>query len=163
MKQIYLGTLSKPHGLKGSAFFYMENIEDTQLKAGKSIYLTTKSETKLFVIEHLNTKGKKPIIKLEGINSREELELILPADVSMDRADFEDLQEGQFYLTDMLGFEVIEYESSKSLGKVEEFYSNGAQDIVVIRGKEEIDLPLNLIEEILWEAKKIKIYKPEYL
>lgn len=163
MKQIYLGTLTKAHGLKGSVFFNMENPDETQVKAGKEILVTTKSSTKKFIVENINTKGKRPILKLEGINSREDLDAILPAEVSMDRSDFEDLGQGEFYLNDILNFLAISEDSSEELGKVIEFYSNGAQEIVVIKGVQDWELPVDFIEEVLWDEEKIKVRKPEFL
>ncbi len=163
MKQIYLGTLTKPHGLKGAAFFNMVNPEESQVQPGKEILLTTKTKSKSYTVESLNTKGKRPILKLEGVDSREAIEALLPSEVSMDRADFNDLEEGQFYLNDIIDFGAIDVESSEEFGKVSEFYSNGAQDIVVIEGEEEWDVPVSFIEEVLWEEKKIKVQKPEFL
>ena len=48
-----------------------------------------------------------------------------------DRGDFK-LEEGEYFLTDIIGLDVIDFENGKNYGKVVDIINRGASDIYVV-------------------------------
>ncbi len=151
-----MGKILKPHGLKGLVSCFLENTEDSQLCSGKSIYINEK----IFKVEKLNTaNAKKTLLKLEGLESIEDLSSVLGQEIYMNREDFAEA----IYLNDFIGCDV--FSSEKSLGKVDNFYSNGVQDIMVIKGEKTLEVLVidQFIKNIDLENKKIELHEMEII
>lgn len=162
MEFIHIARLLKPHGLKGFSFIKLES-ENSQLKIKKNIYLGEKKSK--FQVEALKKSGKKDIIKLFGLDSIEALEGLSGKDVYMKRSDFDQLEKGDFYLSDLLNCDVHNSQN-EYIGKVEGFYSNGPQDIVVVTNdKERIEVPLveNFIIHFDHKTRVLKLKVPEII
>jgi 16S rRNA processing protein RimM len=158
MKLVYTGTLTKPHGLRGLCFLNILNKTETQLKVGKTVYIESKVGDQLlaFEIESLNLKNKMPLIKLASVDSINHLEQLIPAKLYLNRADFDEVAEGEYYLNDLIGMEVFN-QSNKFLGEVVSFYSNGPQDILVTSIGEEFPVIDQFVERVDLEKNKITI------
>lgn len=137
---IKLGKASKPHGIKGEVLLHLFNEEESSLEYIEVVRLTEVSEDpedgKDYTLEKVRF-GNKVIAKIEGIDNRNQIEDLLPFDIYVNEENLEPLEEGEFYLKDMIGIDVYDYESGELKGKIVSFYSNGVQDIFVIKGQSE--------------------------
>jgi 16S rRNA processing protein RimM len=79
--------------------------------------------------------GATVVAKPEGIASREEALKLKGLPVSVEREALPVPEEGRYYLADLVGLEVVN-EQGAPLGKVQGFFSNGAQDVMEVRGPE---------------------------
>jgi 16S rRNA processing protein RimM len=144
---IKMGECRKPHGLKGAMLFHLYNTEESALKEGSSLKLIPLDkisklplEGKLFTIASIQF-ANRTIVTLDGITDRTELENILPFAIYFKRSDFKELNEGEFYFSDLIGLKVVN-ENGHEVGLVKSFYDNGAQAVLVIETKEDsIELP----------------------
>lgn len=169
-KFIEMGTCKKPHGIKGGFQFHLYNTEDSSLRKGSSILLVPLSSA-----SSLNSKGEikkiksisignKTICYLQDIDDRNIVEQMIPFSIQLDRADFNQLDEGEVYLSDIEGFDVLN-EESKKIGIVKTYYDHGASDILVIsldNGKN-VELPFveAFFPEINIEQKFVVMIQPE--
>lgn len=159
MKLILLGKILKPHALKGVVTCYLENIESSSLKPGKKIYI----DSELFEVESINfSNAKKTMMKLHGLDSINDLDKILGKEIFINREDI-DCDEDEVLLNDLIDLNVVS--NGISHGRVESFYSNGAQEILVVKGEQTIEIPVidQFITEIDFENSVIKVNLPEYL
>ncbi|MCB9093143.1 MAG: 16S rRNA processing protein RimM [Halobacteriovoraceae bacterium] len=165
MNYVFLGKINKPHGLRGEAFFVMQNPEDSQLSQGKKVFLKNaeSSEYREFHVESLNQQNNRPLLKLLEINSRTELEALIPVEIYMNREDFEECDDGEFYLVDLIGFQFVDSETLKEVGALDHYYSNGIQDIAVLSTGVEIPMTENFIKNIDREKRKVEIIVPELI
>ena len=71
------------------------------------------------------------IVRLEGIESIENAEKYKNKRVFASREDF-NLAEGEYFLADLIGLEVIDRNTSKIYGKVSDIINRGSSDIYVV-------------------------------
>ncbi|MBX2867063.1 MAG: ribosome maturation factor RimM [Acidiferrobacterales bacterium] len=76
-------------------------------------------------------QGKGLIVRLASVTSREQAERLIGASVLIDREHFAQLDEGEYYWTDLIGLQV-ENTEGKSLGKVDHLVETGANDVMVV-------------------------------
>ncbi len=168
-KLIELGNCRKPHGVKGAFSFHLINQINSSLKKGSRIILKPLSqesvilpEGEIFTIQTINF-GNKTIVTLKDVNDRNRVEELLPFSIYIQRSELPELEEDNYYLSDLIGLKVCD-EDNKEIGEVLEIGTNGIQDILRIKTSEEvIEILLidNFVKEIDWEENKITIVLPE--
>ena len=128
MEKILIGKITSPSGLKGEVRVY--NYSD-----GTRIYEETES---LYVgdvlrrVRSLRRQKNMLVISFEGIDDRDAAERARGLEVFATDADLPPLEEGEFYVRDLIGMEVAE-EDGNHLGRVSDVIQNTAQDILEVR------------------------------
>ena len=127
-----LGQIVNVKGLKGEVKVnpFTENIE--RFEELKTVLIKFKNENKEFEIEKVGYHKNQVILKFKGINTVEEAEKLRNSYILIDRNDLEPLEEGVYYITDLLGLEVYT-EDGTLLGKVDDIYNTGSNDIYVVK------------------------------
>jgi 16S rRNA processing protein RimM len=169
-KFIEMGTCKRPHGIKGGFQFHLYNTEDSSLKKGTTVKLvpltpnsSLSKEGELHKIKSISM-ANKTICYLEDITDRNIVEAMIPFTIFLDRADFKDLNDGEVYLSDIEGFDVLN-ENNEKVGTVITYYDHGASDILVVEkvtGKR-VELPFvdAFFPEINIEEKYLVMIDPE--
>lgn len=165
---IQLGWARKAHGLKGHAIFNLTAGPETFLKRGSKITLRPIEGSRLngeqeFEIEEIHI-GNDIRVKLSSILDRTELEKILPFEIFCDESDLPELDEGEFYVSDLLGLKV-ENAEGKKVGQILDFYETPAHSVFVIktiRG-ELVDVPYveAFFKEVDLENEVVTVIMPE--
>ncbi len=127
-----LGQIVNVKGLKGEVKVnpFTENID--RFEELKTVLIKFKNENKEFEIEKVGYHKNQVILKFKGINTVEEAEKLRNSYILIDRNDLEPLEEGVYYITDLLGLEVYT-EDGTLLGKVDDIYNTGSNDIYVVK------------------------------
>lgn len=127
-----LGQIVNVKGLKGEVKVnpFTENIE--RFEELKTVLIKFKNENKEFEIEKVGYHKNQVILKFKGINTVEEAEKLRNSYILINRNDLEPLEEGVYYITDLLGLEVYT-EDGTLLGKVDDIYNTGSNDIYVVK------------------------------
>lgn len=81
-------------------------------------------------------QGKGLIVRLAGIENRELAESLIGATVVIHRDQFAQLDEGEYYWTDLLGLRVINLEGHE-FGTIDHLVETGANDVMVIHKVED--------------------------
>ena len=101
------------------------------------------------------------LIKFKGIENPEQANLLRDTYLMIDRENEEPLQEGTYYIVDMIGLEVYT-EEGKLLGKLEDIFNTGSNDIYVVKDElgKQILLPAisDVIKQIDMENGKIIVH-----
>ncbi|MGZ3790113.1 MAG: ribosome maturation factor RimM [Bacteriovorax sp.] len=154
---IHIGHCTTPHGIRGEFSFVLYNPEDSVLHDGAVISLLPRSQSssvpqdgKDFKISKISI-GNKAIVTLEGVNDRNTVEAMVPFDIYFSRENFPEVEEGEYYLNDLLGLEVFDFITKKPIGRVMDFYENGAQVVLKIKTDKEI-LEILFIEQYVPEV-----------
>lgn len=165
---IKIGFSSSAHGIKGAANFNNLHMLGAELEKGDRLFLFPTNEKsnldtngKLYILKKVNY-GHKIMIELEGINNRNELEEILPFDIKIERPILDD---GEFLIEDLIGFDVLSSIDKKRVGEIVGFYDNGMQQVLEIKGEIEIDLPFieNFFPEVNISEKNMIMIVPEII
>lgn len=160
-KYLEIGQIVNTFGIKGMVKVkpFTDDIE--QFEKLKKIYVKTKNSKKEYEIEQVKYHKNLVLIKFKGINKIEEAEILKGNYLIRDRENEEPLEEGTYYIVDLLGLEVFE-EDGNLLGNVEDIYNTGSNDIYVVKNElgKQILLPAiaDVIKKIDLENKKITVH-----
>ena len=121
---------------------------------------------------YLDKNGEKPleitrayphknvvIMKIDGVDSIEDAQKLIGKTLYMNRDDVE-LDEGVYYIHDIIGLVVKDIDSGEVYGKISEVYQNGATDVYSIKKENGTELMFPYIDEVV---KKIDIEAGEML
>ena len=161
-----IGRVIKPHGVKGKIKVQYFG-EDVNRFPPRGEVFIEESAGRMRAYEILEAIPQPPrlILRLKGIEKREEVELLIGKEILMRKETLPDLKEGEYYWMDILGM-VVETPEGKRIGEVKEIFPTGAHDIYVVEGKRgEILLPATeeVIQSIDREKGVIKVVRMEGL
>ncbi len=84
--------------------------------------------------------GQTLLAQLEGVDDRTAAEALQGLQISVDRAEFPEADEDEYYWDDLIGLDVVNTEGV-SLGKVEGLMETGAHDVLRVQGDRERLIP----------------------
>ena len=133
MDWIWVGRVTRTHGLKGELKFFPADRDEIVIKPGQRIQFQ-KNQSK---VESVRGVKAPFIVKFDGINSIEAAKNLAGQDILVAREDFEILPEGEYYRFEIEGLKVYD-DTGKYYGVVEEVVATGSNDVYVVRyeGKE---------------------------
>lgn len=156
-----VGIITKPHGINGSvAVEVMSDYPERFLPGSELILETSESTRKTILIEtSFHSKGCV-VLKLSGVNGRDEAEQMRNNLLFIPESKAFPLEEGEFWVHDLMGMMVSGVDGNE-LGEVTDVLCRSAQDLLKITGKDgsEFQLPLvkTFIENIDLEGRKITV------
>lgn len=160
-KKLEIGQIVNTHGIKGEIKVTPFTNDITRFDDLKEVYVKSKKESKLYKVEGVRYHKNMVLIKLEGINTPEQADLLRNAYLEVDREHAVPLEEGTYYIVDLIGLEVYT-EEGKLLGKVDDIYNTGANDIYVIKDElgKQVLLPgiKDVIKNVDLEGGKITVH-----
>jgi 16S rRNA processing protein RimM len=155
-----IGRVVGAHGLVGALRVRPDNPDGDAFAQVDHVYLEigdTVNEYKLLTASRANRSSMK--ILLEGISDADAAEKLRGAEVLVAKADLPPAQPGEFYYYQVVGCEVVTTDGQR-LGVVEEVFSNGANDVWVVRdGKTEVLVPViaDVVKTIDLDAHMITV------
>ena len=160
-KRLEVGQIVNTFGIKGEVKVVPFTDDIKRFDELKNVYVKTKKESKQYKVENVKYHKNMVLIKLEGINNVESAETLRNAFLEIDRKDAIPLEEGTYFIADLIGLEVYT-EEGKLLGKVDDIYNTGSNDIYVVKDElgKQILLPgiKEVIKEVLLEQEKIIVH-----
>jgi len=98
-------------------------------------------------VTHMRRVGERILLQLDGCVSREKARLLSGSEMCVEREALPPPPEGEFYWWDLEGLTVYT-EDGECLGRVEEFFPTGSNEVLVVRmGQQETLLPF--IKEVI--------------
>lgn len=88
------------------------------------------------------------VMKLEGIDKIEQAQPLIGKILYLNRDDAE-LEEGLYFIQDIIGLTVKDVDSGEVYGKISEVYQNGASDVYSIRKEDGRELLFPCIDEVV--------------
>ena len=166
-----IGKIKSPQGLKGEVFVILFAKESDILFELNSLYLiyeSSQNENLLLKVDILNVKPHKDgfILKLDLINNRNKSEICKNIEFCVNKNELVSKQGESIYLTELEGF-LIQIDNEKRLGPIYRFSSNGAQDLLIVKGKNNTDIEIPFVDvfvrNIDYENKIIHMELPDGL
>lgn len=136
-KLIEIGKITSPVGLKGEVKIISYSDEPDRFEYLEGVFVKERGEAEPVFreIEGVRYKGPSIILKLEGIDNRNASEAVRACDIFIDEDDLPELEEGRYYVRDIIGLEV-RTEEGTLLGKLKDVQTNTAQDLYVVKREE---------------------------
>ncbi len=160
-----VGKLKSSHGIRGDIFFLIFSKDASWLQPNMKIYLPKNNSFEEKVIQKCKPHKDGAIITLEGINSRNDSDLLLSQEVWVSADLFVSEDKGNLYLIELENFEVVDAMLGM-IGRIEGFSSNGMQDLLIVVNNDksyEIPFVKEFIQEIDYKKRSIKTQLPEGL
>ena len=148
MKQNFLevGKIVGTHGVRGMVRIQAWCDTPEFFCTLKKLYLDKNRASYLEVLK-ASPHGNVVIAALKGVDSIKEAEKYRGKVLYMARQDAE-LEEGQYFITELIGCEVFDADSGKLLGKISDVSETGANDVWHIK-KEEKEYLIPCIDEVV--------------
>lgn len=117
---IELGVVARPHGVDGEARIHVFNPESTLLRELAEVFLVGADDEEPSLVEIVSVRpGPKCLLmRFSGVLSRSDAEALKGSLLCVPREALPELEEGEFYHTDLIGLEA--FEGGKPVGKVVE-------------------------------------------
>ena len=157
-KYLELGQIVNVKGLKGEVKVNSFTDDNTKFERIQKVFIKQKSNLTGYEIEKVTYNKNQVIIKFKEIDTIEEAEKLRNSYIVVDREIFGELPEGVYYIADLIGLDVYT-EANEYLGKVDDIFLTGSNDVYVVKdelGKQKL-LPGidDVIKKIDLESSKI--------
>jgi len=127
-RDILIGKVVGPFGIRGEVKVLVLTDFPERFDVGRKIALiTTTDERRVIRIKAGRPHGGGLLLKLEGVESRNDAEALRGAHIAIDRDELGELQEGSFYVFDIIGLKVVT-DDGREFGEVTEVLQGGAND-----------------------------------
>lgn len=147
-----LGTLSKPHGIKGAFHVYLDVDDPEEYEDLDAVFLQLGNEMVPYFITDLQIRSNLNLMSLEGIDTVDAAKELVGIKLFLPVSMLPKLKDNQFYYHEIVGYQVIDKKHGV-LGFVKEVYSTGAQDVLVMTYQtKEVLIPL--MDEIIPKVDK---------
>ena len=123
--KILVGKIVAPQGLRGE--FRVQTYSATETDFKKFHIESAKCESEQFHFVRV-LKPNVIIAKIDGVNDRNAAENLRGTELFISRSDLPELKNGEYYQSDLIGFDVIR--DGKKIGTVDGFQNFGAGDII---------------------------------
>ena len=149
MNYIESGEIVSVHGIKGEVKVYpwaeypefLEEFDRFYIKVNKMHYMA-------FDAEEVRCHKNMVLIKFEGIDTVEQARELIGKIVYLDRDEIE-LEEGTYFIEDLIGCKVINDETEEDIGTVQAVDNFGASDVYTILNAEGKDFMFPAVDEFL--------------
>ena len=160
-KYLEIGQIVNTFGIKGMVKVKPFTDDIKRFDRLKKVYIEKQKVKDEYEIEEVKYHKEMVLIKFKGIENPEEANLLRNCYLFVNREDEEPLEEGRYYIVDMLGLEVYTDEE-KLLGNLEDIFNTGSNDIYVVRDElgKQILLPAikDVIKSVDIENKRMVVH-----
>ena len=161
LPNLEIGQIVNTFGIKGMVKVKPFTDDIRRFDELKTVYVEKNSNQTEYEIEEVKYHKDMVLIKLKGIDKVEQAEELRNAYLTVSRDSVEELEEGRYYIVDLLGLEIYTDEQVL-LGTLEDIFNTGSNDIYVVKDKQgkQILLPAiqDVIKQIDIENKKIIVH-----
>lgn len=133
-----IGVITSTHGLRGEVKVFPTTDDAKRFEDCDEVILDTKKEKMTIHVEKVRYFKNMVIVKFREFNDINEVETFRKCDILVTRENAVPLEEGEFFICDIIGAEVLE-EDGTSIGTVKDVMETGANNVFVIttpEGKE---------------------------
>ena len=130
MEKILIGKITSAVGLKGEVKVYNYSASIEIYEETPQVYVGDE----LMDVISVRQQKNMVVLRLSGFTDRDAAERARGREIFVTEADLPELPEGQFYVRDLIGMQVVT-EEGEDLGEVTDVIQNTAQDLF------EVELP----------------------
>lgn len=161
-----IGQIVNSYGIKGFLKVVPYTDDVTRFSDLKKVYVEKNRKLEEMEIEEVKYHKHLVLLKLKGIDDINQTESYKNCLLKIDRKDAVELPENSYFIVDLIGIEVYT-DTGKLLGKLEDVFPTGSNDVYVVKdelGKQTL-LPAigDVIKNVDVENKKMVVHLIEGL
>ena len=146
--ELEIGQIVNTFGIKGIVKVKPFTDDIKRFDNLKTVYIEKNNTQKEYEIEEVKYHKDMVLIKFKGVDTVEQAELLRNAYLTISRDSAEKLEEGRYYIVDMLGLEVYTDEQVL-LGTLDDIFNTGSNDIYVVKDKQGKQILLPAIQDVI--------------
>ncbi len=158
-KPVVLGQISGLFGVKGWVKIHSYTEPREAILDYVDWYIGQEGSWKSAELAEGKRHGKAVIARLAGVDDRDVAAELVNALISVPRSKMPATAEGEYYWSDLEGLKVVRRDG-KLLGQVAHLLETGANDVLVVRGDQEVLIPYiagEVIEDVDLAAGVIRV------
>lgn len=161
--KVVIGKFGRPHGVQGEVRYFPYNPDSDLIVADLELFVSSGS----YVVSSVRSADKFLIVSLDGVRGREAAAALRNEEVWVPRDVLPDLDDEEFYLADVVGFEVwapaTEGAELHLVGRLKDWLDVAATDIMAvtgpnIRGRMLVPYIDHVVEEIDFDAERVVLH-----
>ena len=162
-EEVYkIGKLGKTHGVKGEISFLFDDDVFDRVEADYLVLCVDGILVPFFIEEYRFKSDSTAIVKFEDIDTQERARELTGCDVYFPR-DLADDDEGELSLSFLVGFDLVEASSGKSIGRIASIDDSTINLLFELEDGTLIPASDDLITAIDQQARTITMHLPEGL
>ena len=140
LEYFVIGKIVNTQGIKGEIRVIPTTDDINRFKKLKEIYIFKKGNLDLYEIEGVRFHKQFVLLKLKGIDSINEAELLKNTEIKIPKELAIPCEKDEYYISDLYGMKVLAGE--EEIGIIEDIIFTGANDVYVVKSKDsEILIP----------------------
>lgn len=161
-KMFRVGVISSTHGIHGEVKVYPTTDDINRFDYLSQVFVDLGKELKELEVEGVKYFKNMVILKFKGLDKIEDIEKWMKRDLLVTRENAIPLEEGEYYVSDLLGLPVFEKETGEKIGEMFDVMETGANNIYVIKLPNGKELLIPVIEDscidVSLEEQKITLH-----
>lgn len=163
-----LGYIVKTHGLKGEVQVYLDVDSPSEYQNLESVFVLQGQQLVPFFIESMsNLNGPKAIVGFEDIETLESAQALKGSELYLPLEALPKLSEKEFYLHEVLGFDLSDATTDSIVGKIDNVIESGPQLLFSVLTEKQVEVLIPYTESLLVkldrEEKTITLNVPDGL
>lgn len=164
--KIVVGKFGATYGIRGWLKVFSFTDDPESIFSYSPWFINQKGEWVEYKVESWKRHNKGMVVKLEGMDVREDAHLMTNFEISIDPASLPELPEDEIYWRDLFGMQVVTTKGY-NLGEVTDLLETGSNDVLVVKanlkdavGQKERLIPFleeQVIKNIDREARRIEV------
>ena len=140
LEYFVIGKIVNTQGIKGEVRVIPTTDDINRFKKLKEIYIFIRGNLDLYEIEGVRFHKQFVLLKLKGIDSINEAELLKNTEIKIPKELAIPCEKDEYYISDLYGMKVLADE--EEIGIIEDIIFTGANDVYVVKSKDsEILIP----------------------
>lgn len=160
-KYFEVGQIVNTFGVKGMLKVKPFTDDANRFEELKKVYICKKEKLEEVEIEEVKYHKDMVLLKVKGIDDMSEAEKVKGLYLKIDRKNAKKLPKDTYFIADLLGLEVYS-DKEEFLGKVDDIFRTGANDVYLVKDEKGKQLLLpgirEVIKEIDLEKEKIIVH-----
>ncbi len=146
---VTLGKIVGVHGVQGwlKVFSYTQPVENIFQYDNWQLKRETGEVISRRVTGHKG-QGKSLRVQLEGVSDRDQAQSMVGLEISTDRAELPDLDQGEFYWRDLVGLTVRDTQGVE-LGVITDMMETGSNDVMLLKDSKDKSLAIPWTPEVV--------------
>ncbi len=143
-----VGVITSPHGVHGEVKVYPTTDDIRRFDDLKEVLMVGRGIQQLLHVERVKYFKNMVIMKFKEFSTMNETELLRQQELYVDRAHAIPLEEGEYYIADLIGMDVVTDEG-RLLGRLTDVLQTGANDVYSVRMENGTELLLPAIPQCI--------------
>ena len=160
-ERLQVGVISSTHGVRGEVKVFPTTDDMNRFKKLKEVILVTEKTEKVLKITSVKFFKQFAILKFDGIDTLNDVEIYKGASLFVDRKNAVKLEKDEYFIADLIDLLVVD-EDGNEIGTLVDVMKTGANDVYIIKNEEGRELLFPAIKECIldidFKKKKMTVH-----